>query len=248
MTENNDSFNHDLGVEHGKIVKEKLGHLYNLKPTLDYIVAHPEYWTARLNEHVETMIGVFHLSDTDRKLVDVAEGLAAPSTKLNTSQLLDKFAGRENEISTIIESIKDPASDNFRTAWKVMDEMMTGGWDMKVDKETPSDGNPRADKVKWGHVNGSNNPEIDVDFIIVHLTEVLMTLAYKDTDLKEVVSKKDWAFPLFYTGVIMDSLNGDKNSKETLNRWSRPRPDGLGWIKDERIDRYREAKKRQKLN
>ena len=124
-----------------------------------------------------------------------------------------------------------------------MEETMTGGWFMKVDGLKPFDGDPRSDKVKWGHVNGANDPRIDAEFIAAHLSEVILTLAFEKTDLKEMVGEKDWAFPIFETAILLGAVKGDKTALNRLEVWSTPRKDGLGWIKQEKIDAYRQAVK-----
>ena len=105
MTEAKDTFQHDLGLAQAEIANKRLGHLYHLKPTLEFIKNNPEYWADTIDQYANMLVGVFQADGDDRKLIEVAEGLRKPTTHMNARQLLEAFAGRENEVSVIVQSI-----------------------------------------------------------------------------------------------------------------------------------------------
>lgn len=168
-------------------------------------------------------------------------------------QFMEIFAEKQAEILEVMRNIGDPAS-RFNTAG--MDElahMMLNAWNIKQSEPdwVPTDGDKRADQVIWGFVKGSTQPELNINFTVCHGIERILTAYLKenysdDLELIEFISHKDWLLITMNDVVALRGLQGKGRSKDVLEMWSTPRPEGLGWISARRSDAYADELNQEK--
>jgi len=98
----------------------------------------------------------------------------------------------------------------------------------------PTDGDPRSDTVIWGFVNGANDPNINMHFVICHGIERILTQASP----LEYTKHKDWLLSALTDVVALRGLQGKFPETKLLSLWGQKRPDGLGWISQSRQNEY----------
>ena len=93
------------------------------------------------------------------------------------------------------------------------------------------DGDPRADKVIWGHTKGLK-PEATIHFVICHLIDRLTSQIFqrsKNETLKKIVLNKHYLFDPFGDMVFLLTAKKMINT-EISRRWELTREKGgLGW-------------------
>lgn len=119
--------------------------------------------------------------------------------------------------------------------------MMENAAQLKQTEPTwkPTDGDPRSDNVIWGFVNGATDPETNIDFVICHGIERIVSQSFRDNSGFEYTKHKDWLLSAMTDVVALRGLQGKYTEAKILPRWSQKRPDGLGWISQPRLDAYK---------
>jgi len=231
----------EVAQAHIKIAKEKLGHLYTLQPTFEYINNNPEKVARVFVDYASLFDRFFKLGESEidiLKKVDIAMG---DNHHKSAVEFRKQAVGHEKEILKLVRTVSDPGTKQYKEGMNQLATMMTNAWDMKVDKLSPTDGDPRSDNVIWGYVRGSNDPQIDVHFVAAHLTERVLTAALKDTSLSNLSKDKDWSFPVSTAIVGLDGVREIGAGGRLFPVWREPRPNGLGWISENRITAFKNS-------
>lgn len=103
----------------------------------------------------------------------------------------------------------------------------------------PSDGDPRSDNIIWGFVNGATDSETNIDFVICHGIERIVSQSLQKEKI-EYTKHKDWLISAMTDVVALRGLQGKYPEKKLLSRWIQKRPNGLGWVSQQRLDTYKE--------
>jgi hypothetical protein len=226
---------------HSKILSEKLGHLYSLKPTLEYMRLHPHEVGLAFTNYCSLFYRFFTLSAHEQEVVAIVDRELKDNPHKSAVAFRQKFSGHEAQIIGLVKTIADPSTPQYHDGIARLTAMMTNAWDMKVDGLSPQDGDPRSDGVIWGYVRGAKVPELDMHFLIAHGTERIITSALSKTPLVKIVEKKDWSFPASTAIIGLDGVRGLGAAGALFPVWQSPRPDGLGWISQKRVDSFSRA-------
>lgn len=232
-----------IAATHSKIFNEKLGHLYNLKPTLEYMRQHPEVVEGLFVSYCSLFYRFLSLEDKELLAVQKVAHDMKDGPHKSAVIFRERIAGHETDFLNLVRTVADPGTPQYKEGIAQLSTMMTNAWDMKVDGLTPRDGDRRSDGVIWGYVRGSTSPELDIHFLIAHGTERVVTAALNNSPLHDLVQKKDWSFPVSTAIVGLDGVRGIGAGGHLFSVWQAPRPVGLGWISPARVEAFKNAVK-----
>ncbi|MFA5894287.1 MAG: hypothetical protein WC851_00750 [Candidatus Shapirobacteria bacterium] len=230
-----------VAAAHGKIISEKLGHIYSLKPTLDYIRQHPREVEGMFVNYCSLFYRFLNLDSKELSVVQTVAEEMKDGPHKSAVVFRERIAGHEKQFVELIRTVADPGTPQYKEGIAQLSSMMTNAWDMKVDGLSPKDGDRRSDGVIWGYVRGSLTPELDAHFLIAHGTERVVTAALNGTPLHDLVQKKDWSFPVSTAIVGLDGVRGVGAGGYLFPIWQAPRPAGLGWISPGRVEAFQKA-------
>lgn len=228
-------FTESLTETHGQIIRNKLGHLYSLQPTLDLLYKYPRGVAQAFTDYASLFDRFFNMSPREQIVVNKVTSLITDNPHESATEFRSRVRGYEKLILTTVWNTVDPGTTSYKEGLDNLATMMTNAWDMKVDGLSPRDGDPRSDRVIWGFVLGATNPWINIHFGIAHLVERVLTSELKGTPLGDFASRKDWSFPVPTAIVGLDGVNRVGAGNRLLTIWHLPRPNGLGWISNKRI-------------
>lgn len=231
----------EVANAHIKIVKERLGHIYTLKPTFEYINNNSEQVARIFVDYVSLFDRFFKLKENEVDILKNVDEIIGDNHHKSAVQFRTAARGNEKKILELVQTVSDPGTKQYKEGMNQLTTMMTNAWDMKVDGLSPKDGDPRSDNVIWGYVQGSNYPEIDVHFVAAHLTERVLTAALKNTSLHNLTKDKDWSFPVSTAIVGLDGVREIGAGGRLFPIWREPRPNGLGWISENRITAFKNS-------
>jgi hypothetical protein len=234
------SVGEEVARAHGKILKDKLGHLYGLKPTLDFITQNPREVEKNFISYCSLFYRFFSLDRDEINVVTRVAETMKDNPHKSAVVFRDKALGHEKQILSLVKGVSDPGTPQYREGIKQLTAMMTNAWDMKIDGLSPRDGDARSDRVIWGYVRGATSPSLDAHFMIAHLTERVVGVALMNSPLIDLVKDKDWSFPVSTAIVGLDGVRGIGAGAYLLPIWQSPRPNGLGWISSARVAAFRE--------
>ena len=232
------TFLEKLMESHSKIARDKLGHLYHLQPALDLLRMYPIESSEAFTDYASLFPRFFSLNSREIAIIDRVSSLMDDKTRKSAASFRRAFSGHEGSLCNTILTIADPGTDIYRKGINTLAIMMTNAWDMKVDGIKPVDGDKRSNVTIWGHVLGAENPWLDIHFTIAHLTERVLTARLAGTPLENLTTEKDWSFPVSTAIVGLDGLRNIGVGSKFLPFWRLPRPKGLGWISERRIQLF----------
>jgi len=102
----------------------------------------------------------------------------------------------------------------------------------------PTDGDLRSDTVIWGFVNGATDPQTNIDFTLCHGIERIVTQSLRPSGI-HYTEHKDWLLSAMTDSIALLGLQGKYPEATLLPRWNTRRPEGLGWISQERQMAYK---------
>lgn len=217
--------------------KTDAGKVGLLQDSLAFAEKNPRVVAKKYFAYYKIVKDLFNLSPEEISIIK------SVNDKLQSKNEVDQFLKAMGEKKDVflaqMRQIGDLDNPHNQEGIKRLTQMMNNAWIMKQKdpKWTPKDGDPRADEVIWGFVNGANNPETNIDFSLCH--GIQRTLATYFTDI-EFTRNKDRIVPALTDVIALKGLKNEGYEKDVLPSWSKPRPDGLGWISQRRLDVYRE--------
>ncbi len=154
-------------------------------------------------------------------------------------RFLEVFGDQKDTVLTQIRQIGDLDNSHNQSGLSRLTDMMKNAWTIKQANPNwqPTDGDPQSDDVIWGFTRNATTPDIDLDFTICHGIERILTTYYSEIAL---VQHKDWLLSALNDVIALKGLRQQGYEAELLPMWSTPRPGGLGWINQTRMDKFRE--------
>jgi hypothetical protein len=215
----------------------EVGKVGMLQDSLALVEKNPRILAKKYFTYYKIVEDLFNLSPEEISIIKLA------NNRLESKRGADEFLKVMGEKKTFflaqMRQIGNLNNPHNQEGIKRLTQMMNNAWTIKQEDPnwTPKDGDPRADEVIWGFVKGASNPEINIDFSLCHGLERTLTTYFPDT---EFTKKKDWLLCALNDVIALKGLKDEGYEKDILSSWSRPRPDGLGWISQRTLDVYRE--------
>lgn len=152
---------------------------------------------------------------------------------------LDTFGDRKD---VVLEHMREMGNLNNPHNLDGMIELtrkMNNAWREKQKRaDFPTAADHASSDVILGFVNGANDPLINIHFAMCHGIE--RTLGHYFS-LDQITHKKDWLIHPMTDVITVRTLQGNQGiESKVFELWNKPRPDGLGWISQRRVDAYRE--------
>lgn len=148
----------ELARAHGRIVRDQLGHLYSLHPSLELLHQQPREVAQAFVDYTSLFPRFFSLSPQERQVVDEVAAKMGDNHHQSASAFREAVSGHEQLLCAAVRRVVDPGSTFYRAGMATLASMMTAAWDMQVDGRKPRDGDPRSDRVIWGYVLGASHP------------------------------------------------------------------------------------------
>lgn len=180
---------------------------------------------------------IYKLTDEELHLIKQVNEKLHKSRGAN--EFLENMKPYKDEILNIVRHAGNLEEPTNQQGVDELASMMKNAWRLKQTKPKwkPTDGDTRSDNVIWGFVNNAADAKTDVDFTICHGIERILTQFFKDKGI-DYTLHKDWLLSAMTDVVALHGLQGKFPEKAVLPLWERQRPDGLGWISQERLDGY----------
>lgn len=201
--------------------------------------ANPKLVATKFIDYYHIIRDLFNLSKEELQIISRVNG------ELGTSRGADKFLEvMGGEKDRILESIRKMGNLEETQNADGMEELTTMMNNARVKKEAdpnwiPRDGDPEADRVIWGFVKGSTSAETEIDFAICHGIE--RTLTGQTETENGFTGHKDWLLCAMNDVIALRGLRGQGREAKVLELWSAPRPEGLGWVTQRRLEAYKTA-------
>lgn len=159
----------------------------------------------------------------------------------NLLDMLNSISTEQKEgLRSLIREAANPTSETFLAALINLRKMMAMGSQFakkEKKKETPKDGDPKSDRVIWGHTQ-LEAPYVLIEFTICHFIERFMSVAFAKI-IPDIARHKDW-FLSVLTDVIALNAAREDTSKQVSRHWQVPRTEGgLGWLSEKRIQLFK---------
>lgn len=156
-----------------------------------------------------------------------------PYENRGADKFLEAMSGKKNELLAYLRQIGNLDNPQNQEGMTSLMRMMNNAWEIKQTEPgwSPQDGDQRSNEVIWGFVKGASHPDIDIDFTLCHGIERILTAHFPDV---EFTKHKDWLLCALNDVIALKGLKKDSREKELYLLWARPRPEGLGWITNQR--------------
>lgn len=212
-----------------------------IRPTIDYTKEHPRDVGHIFYDYYQTIKNGFAMSYPDYQTIQTV------NKETNNPTGWDAFLATFGEHSElIVETIRHAGELNQPDKQGLKDLSKRMQTAQKYHQEDPrwkpNDGEKKkSDKVIWGYLNGANEPTTDISFTVAHGIERILTQKLKRiSELRNQVRHKDWFVHPLTDIIILQGVKGHEPEQTLLDVWSKPRPEGLGWASQDRINRYKE--------
>ena len=216
-----------------------------LGPAIGLAIADPEHAADVYNTYVGVITKLSRLKgDELGRIKDAWEKLSAASGQVgsashsNARDILFKMSkpDRINMAREATDAIY-PSSKYHQATLDQFVSRLEGGHIMKVRGIKPTDGDPEADAVIWGHTQ-ITDPEALLHFSVCHYLERYFAHVLPDQGVDFAATEKDFFINAMIDIVILDHFSNRKFD-EIFKLWLTPKADGgLGWIKQDRVDSF----------
>jgi hypothetical protein len=216
-----------------------------LRDSIEHAEVNPETIARTFSDYFLIVYHLFHLTAEELSIITAANAnLVKAGTKdRGADRFLQIMATHEREVLDGLRRIGNLDIANNRKGLDQLAEMMNNAWEKKQSDPTwkPTDGDPEADRVIWGFVNGANTPQVDENFALVHGMERILTPLFVGTDAEEFTAKKDWLISAMTDVIALRGLQNRGREAKVFSMWSTPRENGLNWISKERLAAFKQA-------
>lgn len=134
---------------------------------------------------------------------------------------------------------------SYEPALSQLAEMMWLGHEMFAESETPRDGDPRSDRVIWGHtqVRADASPDILAHFIIAHYLGRFFSKTFAIEGEHRLAENKDAFLALATAAFLLEEVQNPGSTGSIRNVWLTSKNDGgLGWISQGQLNAYLSCK------
>ena len=183
---------------------------------------------------------VREVNDFFAKAKAETEGKDYDSTKKKgAAEFLEAIGAEERKIlRSRILSFGNPDSPEYGKGLLELEQMMENAQQLKREERTPKDGDSLSDHAIWGYTQ-ITNPDALIDFLINHALERYLSQIYRDELHIPFTEHKDYLCNMFIDLLAIDVARGDRSLNDDIVKiWMTPKPNGLGWLKQNRIDEY----------
>jgi hypothetical protein len=230
----------ELARENARVFKySAVGNTEILRDSVLLAEANPKLVAEKFFSYYHIVRDLFNLSGGELKTIrEVNQKLGK---NRGADEFLEAMGGQKAQILLGIRHMGDLTNPDNKEGMESLTAMMNNAREKKQADSNwvPRDGDPEADKVIWGFVKGSESAETDIDFALCHGIERALT-AQLDPE-NNYIQHKDWLLIAMNDVVALKGLRGQGREAEVLALWSTPRPEGLGWISQSRLNAYKEA-------
>jgi len=210
-----------------------------LSNTVEMARTHPEQILQCFATYDMVIRDLFNLKPEELRIIHEV------NSKLGKTRGADEFINHmqpyKTHILDIIHHTGGLESELTQQGVAELASMMKNAAQLKEKEPNwkPTDGDPRSDNVIWGFVNGATDPKTNIDFIMCHGIERIVTQSLRKENI-EYTKHKDWLVSAMTDIVALRGLQGKYPENKLLSQWSQRRPNGLGWISQQRLDAYEE--------
>lgn len=162
-----------------------------------------------------------------------------PTKQTGAAKFLEAIGPEEKEqLRARILSFGNPDSPEYGKGLFELEQMMENAQQLKREGRTPKDGDPLSDHAIWGYTI-ITDPNALIDFLINHALERYLSQIYRDELHISFTEHKDYLINMFTDLLAIDIARGVRTLDDGIVKiWMTPKPNGLGWLKQGRIDEY----------
>lgn len=231
--------------------KPALGMVPEVQGAVEAAFGDQRYVAKTFIQYIRVAERLANLSEEEIEIISGANSILASrgasrgsASHINGETFLQNLGeDRRSGLRALLLGSTNILSDNFTGAIDDLTRMMEGGSRMKQRGETPRDGDPNSDNVIWGHTRLTDNHAL-IHFTMAHYLERFLSQPLQEAGV-EMAFHKDYFLNAITDVLALEVASGEEPSDIAL-MWMAPRDQGgLGWLKETRINAFREVLSQQ---
>ncbi len=188
------------------------------------------------------------LSPQDVRVIGIVNGelnrgKESSKIKPNAESFLRSIGDKQRvKVVTKLIEILNPTNPVFYQALAELHRMMQNAQQLKAEGRTPEDGDPLSDESIWGYTQITNEIA-QLYFLIAHFIERVLTQWFRAQLGIELAQHKDYLINAIDDLIALKVARGETGIgfQVVVNLWRTPKPNGLGWLSERRIEEFRRA-------
>lgn len=192
--------------------------------------------------------GLVNLSPQEIRLIGIVngelnQGKEASKIKPNAETFLQSIGNEQrNEMRAKFNEFFDIKSEVFQQGLGELCQMMQNAQLLKAQGRTPKDGEELSDESIWGYTQITNEIA-QLYFLMAHFIERILTQCFRDQLEIELAHHKDYLINAIDDLIALKVARGESGIGFNIivKLWQTPKPDGLGWLSERRIEEYKKV-------